>query len=180
MTVYAPRGLNLITLLAALALAAACDVRSRRIPNSLVLTIAVGGAVHAVVTGGLASAMASILGMLAGVALMYFQFHRGLMGAGDVKLLGAIGAWTGPLGAVYTMLLGSLVGGVLSLAALCRVSASERARVTQNLISVAVLRRLELPEPSQLSRERGIPFGVALAMAGAALAVLGPALGVLR
>jgi len=180
MTVYAPRGSNLITLCAALALVAACDVRSRRIPNALVLTIAIGGAVHAVITGGLTSAAASLLGMLAGVALLYFQFHRGLMGAGDVKLLGAIGAWTGPYGAVCTMLLGSLLGGVLSLVALFRVSSSERVRIAHNLISVAMVRRLELPEPSQLSRERGIPFGVALALAGTTVAVLGASFGVLR
>src|SRR5207245_46104 len=111
--------------------------------------------------------MGSLLGMLAGLALLYVQFHRGLMGAGDVKLLGAIGAWTGPLGALSVMLLGSLMGGVLSVIALVRVTRTERVRIAHSLIHVALVKRLELPPPSELSRERGIPFGVALALAGA-------------
>jgi prepilin peptidase CpaA len=39
---------------------------------------------------------------------------RGL-GAGDVKLLGAIGAWLGPMGAVWTGLYGAIAGGILAL-----------------------------------------------------------------
>jgi len=37
------------------------------------------------------------------------------MGAGDVKLLAAIGAWLGPLGAIWTALYAAIAGGVLAV-----------------------------------------------------------------
>ena len=37
------------------------------------------------------------------------------MGAGDVKLLGAVGAWLGPSGAISTALFSVLAGGVLGV-----------------------------------------------------------------
>ncbi len=40
---------------------------------------------------------------------------RGL-GAGDVKLLGAVGAWLGPAMAMWTGLWGALAGGLLAVA----------------------------------------------------------------
>jgi prepilin peptidase CpaA len=37
------------------------------------------------------------------------------MGAGDVKLLGAVGGWLGPAGVLYAALYSVLAGGVLAL-----------------------------------------------------------------
>jgi prepilin peptidase CpaA len=37
------------------------------------------------------------------------------MGAGDAKLLGAVGAWLGPMAAVWTGLYGAIAGGVMAL-----------------------------------------------------------------
>jgi prepilin peptidase CpaA len=95
------------------------------------------------------------------------------MGAGDVKLLAGIGAFAGPFGALWVLLFGSILGGLLSLVSLCRLDRAERARVGHNLLGVAIAGRLELPEPSALSRARGIPFGVALAAAGFIVLLLG-------
>jgi prepilin peptidase CpaA len=37
------------------------------------------------------------------------------MGAGDVKLLGAVGAWLGPTGALWSAFFAVMAGGVLAL-----------------------------------------------------------------
>ena len=55
-------------------------------------------------------------GWATGLALFVPLYALGGMGAGDVKLLGAIGAWLGPMGAVWTGLYGAIAGGVLALA----------------------------------------------------------------
>ncbi len=67
----------------------------------------------------------SLLGLLAGggglwfIAWSYFKIRkREGLGLGDVKLLGAIGAWSGIHGVVFTLFVGSVlgtVGGVLGL-----------------------------------------------------------------
>jgi prepilin peptidase CpaA len=42
-------------------------------------------------------------------------FALGGMGAGDVKLLGAVGAWLGPLAVVWVALYSGIAGGLLGL-----------------------------------------------------------------
>jgi prepilin peptidase CpaA len=157
----------------ALAVVAVVDVRARRIPNAIVAPLLLGALGHAVWLGGAVAVLPSLLGLAAGVALLYFQFSRGWMGAGDVKLLGALGAWSGALGAVYILVLGSLIGGLLALVALWRLGRPERSDVGRNVMHFAVSGGLVVPEPSQLSRARGVPFGVALALAGALVVLAG-------
>jgi len=83
--------------LAALVVAAGItDLRSRRIPNWLSLAGLLAGLALGLMTGGIAGAGRACLGM--GLAfLIYFPLYlvRG-MGAGDVKLMAAVGALAGP------------------------------------------------------------------------------------
>jgi hypothetical protein len=57
--------------------------------------------------------------------------------------------------------------------ALTRLGRPERSDVGQKVLRFAISGGLVVPEPSQLSRKRGVPFGVALALAGAAVTFLG-------
>ena len=91
------------------------DVRSRRIPNLLTF----GGALcavgfHLVAEGPWAAAF-SVAGWLVGVALFGPVFVVGGLGAGDVKLLGALGAWLGPGRTLYLALFSAMAGGVMAL-----------------------------------------------------------------
>jgi prepilin peptidase CpaA len=91
------------------------DVRSRRIPNAL--TFAAAGAAilfHWWVAGPHAAA-ASVGGWFVGVLLFSPFFIAGGLGAGDLKLVGAVGAWLGPMPAVFVVLYTALAGGVLAI-----------------------------------------------------------------
>ncbi len=94
----------------------AFDIRSRRVPNALTLTSAVAGILFGALTGGWAGAGSSAAGAAVGLAVFLPFFALGGMGGGDVKLMGAIGAWVGPLTALWTGLYGAVAGGVMALA----------------------------------------------------------------
>jgi prepilin peptidase CpaA len=93
----------------------AIDLRTRRIPNVLTFGAAAGGVAFSLATRGLAGGIDSLAGILVGAALMFVLFALGGMGAGDVKLLGALGAWLGPTDAIWLSLYTGMAGGVIAL-----------------------------------------------------------------
>ncbi|HEV2080033.1 MAG TPA: prepilin peptidase [Allosphingosinicella sp.] len=127
-----------------LTLAAVGDVRRREIPNWLNGAIALL-AIPLWFSLGLSPwpDMAVQLGVALGVfAFFALLFHFGLMGGGDVKMMGALALWL-PAGAVLSVLIVmSIAGGVLTLAMIVR----KRLAKSQGQIEV--------------------PYGVAIAFAG--------------
>ena len=97
------------------ALAAGWDVMTRRIPNVLTFGAALGGLIAHAYVGGWTGAGMSALGCLVVVAAFFPLFALGGLGAGDIKLLGAIGAWLGPVAAVWVVLFSGIAGGVIAI-----------------------------------------------------------------
>ncbi len=64
--------------------------------------------------GGI-SVGAAVLGCVIGLVLMLPGFALGATGAGDVKLMAAVGSLLGPLVVVYAVLYTALAGGVLAV-----------------------------------------------------------------
>lgn len=96
-------------------LACAYDLRTRRIPNLLTLGGAgLGLAFHAIAGGGGAFG-ASLAGWFVGAALLVPLFWLGGMGAGDVKLLAALGAWLGPKDIFWVALCSAVAGGAIGV-----------------------------------------------------------------
>src|SRR5581483_12325541 len=103
-------------LLAVAITAGVYDIRSRRIPNWVALTGLLLGLIGNTAIFHLPGLRAAVLGM--GLALLvYFPLYlvRG-MGAGDVKLMGAIGAITGPGNWIVIFIITALLGGACALA----------------------------------------------------------------
>jgi prepilin peptidase CpaA len=96
--------------------ACATDLRSRRIPNVLTFGAAAAALVFALVTDGWSGLGSAALGWLIGALVFIVPFALGGLGAGDVKLLAAIGAWLGPWGALWTALYTGVAGGVMAIA----------------------------------------------------------------
>ena len=104
-----------IVVLGVVLIAAVIDVRTHRIPNILTFGSAAVALVYHAATGGVQGLGASAGGWAIGVALFLPMFLLRGMGGGDVKLLGAVGAWLGPMGVLYAGLYSVLAGGVLAL-----------------------------------------------------------------
>ena len=91
------------------------DVRTRRIPNFLTFGGAAAAMAYAVFAGGLPALGWAVAGWVLGAALFFPFFALRGMGAGDVKLLAALGAWLGPGAAVWVAIYASMAGGVLAV-----------------------------------------------------------------
>ena len=91
------------------------DLRTRRIPQALTFGGALAGLAFHLMNGGWSAGLGSGVGWTVGIAIFFVPFALGGLGAGDVKLLGAIGAWLGPMNAVWVGLYAGAAGGVLAI-----------------------------------------------------------------
>ena len=146
------------TVVLAMVLAAAViDFRTRRIPNVITFpAMAAGLLIAGLVAGwaGLADAMAA--GVLLGLPyLMLFLFAGG--GAGDVKLMAALGMWLGLVSGVIALFCITITGAVM---------ASVMILMTKRRLATAIG-----PE-DQATRSITMPYGVAICI-GTWLAAMG-------
>ena len=98
-----------------LIVAAINDLRFQKIPNLLTypaMGIALG--CH-VVMNGLDGLLFSAGGLALGVAVLILPYLMGGMGAGDAKLMGAVGAILGARGVFIAFLFTAIIGGVYAL-----------------------------------------------------------------
>jgi prepilin peptidase CpaA len=76
-----------------LIVAAVIDGMYLKVPNNITFPLIVSGWGWSLYSGGPSALGWSVLGTFVGFSLLYFLHAIGGMGGGDVKLLGAIGAW---------------------------------------------------------------------------------------
>jgi len=98
-----------------LAVATFTDLRSRRIPNWLVLPFLVAGIVASGWLHGWPGIGQSFAGLGLGLLVYGVLFFMGGMGAGDVKLCAALGAWIWPRQLLFSLVFTAMAGGIIVL-----------------------------------------------------------------
>jgi len=152
-------------------IAAWTDLRARRIPNwltfgalALGLAVAAGGSIgsgHWSIDG--AGVVRALAGVVVAIVLFLVPVLLGGMGAGDLKLMVALGAWIGPRPTLEIAVLATFIGGGMA------VVMAYRQRVLREALKRAVTFKLPTPgvgaaASSSASGTLGaIPFGVAIA-----------------
>ncbi|GAX91532.1 A24 family peptidase [Effusibacillus lacus] len=91
------------------------DLRSRKILNVVTLPVIGIAVVYHTVVSGWDGLVFSVSGLLFGFGLLFIPYLLGGMGAGDVKLLAAIGSLKGAAFVFSSFLYTCLIGGVISL-----------------------------------------------------------------
>lgn len=91
------------------------DIRSRRIPNWLVLPFMAAGIAVSGWLGGWHEIAQSLEGLALGALLYGILCWLGGMGMGDVKLVAAIGAWIGPQQLLFALVMTAMAGGIMAL-----------------------------------------------------------------
>jgi prepilin peptidase CpaA len=89
-------------------------MRTHRIPNQLVLTGLAFGLAASLLPDGMGWS-ASALGSSAGLAVFLPLYLLRILGAGDVKLMAAVGSFVGYPGILTVALFTGLAGGILAL-----------------------------------------------------------------
>ncbi len=163
---WAPWGVAI----AASLIAAASDVRTRRIPNRLTGPLFICGLAWAIATHGFSGAGDSLLAsvLLAAPFVLLFIFAGG--GAADAKLMGALGAWLGMANFAVVLVAVLCCGAALGIG--YAFAKGQGQRVLSNLLIIVTgmisllcghrnLRETQeaLPEPVRML---SIPYGVAI------------------
>ncbi|MFC7063860.1 A24 family peptidase [Halobacillus seohaensis] len=96
------------------------DIRSRKIYNVITLPAVLLGLIIHTIINGWQGLLFSGSGLLVGGGLLFILFVFGAMGAGDVKLLAAIGSLMGTNFVFYTFIYAALIGGLVAFVLLFR------------------------------------------------------------
>jgi prepilin peptidase CpaA len=91
------------------------DLRSRRIPNWLVLPFMIAGIAVSACLHGWRGVGQSFGGLAVGAFLFGVLCFLGGMGMGDVKLCAAIGAWIGPAQMLTALVMTGIAGGIMAI-----------------------------------------------------------------
>lgn len=159
------QAIGLGVLVALLVGAAAVDVREQRIPNALVFPGVAAALLLAHLPGG--SLSSSLVGIAVGLAMGLPLYWLRAMGAGDVKLLGMVGAFLGGASMFAATLVIFAVGGVLGLVAVARRRAFRQLGANLKQMTYGGLVNTMMsagPIIDAPSRSVGVqPYGVAIA-----------------
>ena len=139
-------GLAAIVFLGAMAVVIYTDLTTRQIHNKLiVLLLGLYAPLVIASGGGLAVLLSGVLAALPVLVLGFLCFSLGWMGGGDAKLMPVSVLWLGPALGIWYLLVGALLGAMLTLGLL-------------------LYRRVASTGPTD---DPEIPYGPALALSGA-------------
>jgi len=171
MTFYLPPP-GVEAILIALVLGAAVfDARYRRIPNWLsVGGVLVGLALNAFLDQGRPGMfVSSALGLVIAFAVYFVLYVLHAMGAGDVKLMAAVGAIVGWPNWFGIFIVTAIIGGIMAL-----ILVTARGRVKKTFWNVAfILSEMKGGRPAYMGREEldvkspksvGLPHGAVIAV----------------
>ena len=152
-----------------LVVAAVIDGRQLKVPNWITFPMIISGWVYSTVAFGWAGLGWSMLGTVVGLALLMPAYAIGGMGAGDVKLLGGVGAWVWPLATFYAFCVSAIIGGILAVAMVMARGVWEKHRTQFWMIlnEIMVLRNPDQLATIAAERKSSmmlLPYGIPIAI----------------
>ena len=116
------------------------DLRSRKIPNRLTFSAMVFMLAYYSTAYGFAGCWFSVKGLLLGTGLLLPVYLIGGMGAGDAKLMGAVGAALGMQGVFTAFLFTAVIGGLYALVMIVFRYKQSREILERSALMMKVLR----------------------------------------
>lgn len=143
------------------------DVRTLRIPNAFTGPAMIAGVALNASYAGWGGVQASLTGFALATVLLFGPFALGGVGAGDVKMMSAVGALLGPRLVFESLVIGIALGGVFAVVHLVRIARlREKLSSLGQMIGNAVL--MQSLEPLQVSATAPhavvLPYSLPLAL----------------
>jgi prepilin peptidase CpaA len=157
----------ILLLLSILSISAIIDFRLQKIPNLITFPAIIIALLYHFFTNGIDGLTFSVLGMATGTGLLIIPYMLGGMGAGDAKLMGAVGAIIGSKSVFVAFLLTALVGGIYALIIILVNKKQFKGFFTKQLITLKlfILTRKFIPDPVEENNKKPkLCYGVAIAL----------------
>ncbi len=158
----------IVFLCLALIIASIFDLKYQKIPNLITFTLAIAAVIFHSIFFGLQGLLFSGAGLLLGTAIFLPFYAFGGMGAGDVKLMGAVGSVVGAQGVFIAALLTALFGGVYALLLLLVFHRYARAMLSRAwaVLKTFLLTRQYVPvsTPNPVQNMPRLSYGLAIAL----------------
>jgi len=134
------------------------DIRTRRIPNEFIVAILALAAFRIAIDGDPLAGLYTLAAASALFVATFLLFWRGLLGGGDVKLIGATALLIGYHNFFEFLFVMSISGALVAVAVLARDRLGLRRATTP------AQEEQEVPEETRARLT--VPYGVAIAAAG--------------
>jgi prepilin peptidase CpaA len=144
-----------------------CDFNDRRIPNAITLFAAATGVLGHLYLSGSHGVGFALQGAALGLMLLLPFYLLGGMGAGDVKMMGAIGAFIGPQAAALATGVALICGGLMAVGLLLISLLGSRTSLGNGRSANAGEEVLYAPVVRQALKYR-FPYALAIALGGLA------------
>lgn len=152
--------------------ASVSDIRTRRIPNRLTLSTLVSGLLLHAVIDGWSGVAYSGWGVVAGFVPAVILYACRAIGAGDVKLFAALGAWMGAAFTWQTFLYSILFGGIIAAILMVYHYRSIGQRFVRVCLLLVGTKSISSIQPI-LNKPKTFPFMTAVFPAACVVYVLG-------
>jgi prepilin peptidase CpaA len=130
------------------------DIRTRRIPNEMIVAILVLAAFRIAIDGDPRAGLFTLGASAALFVATFLLFWRGLLGGGDVKLIGATALLVGYHNFFEFLFVMSVSGALIAVAVLAHDRLGRRHATAP------------ATEDQEISARLTVPYGVAIAAAG--------------
>ena len=164
------QGIFLFAVVVLTLIAMVSDLRTRTLPNWLTVSGFVIGVLFHVITGGWGGLGFAMGGFAVGFGILLLLWLIGGGGGGDVKLMGAVGAWLGPQMTLIVFLLSTMFAVMGSIAVLIYTSINrgfghvQSKYVKPRKISLKSGATATLADQAQLAQRRLMPYALPVAL----------------
>jgi prepilin peptidase CpaA len=157
--------MQIVIAVVGITIAAWTDVRFRKIPNWLTFSLILTGLVLNSYFNGFEGFKLSFFGLALGIFFLYIPFTVGGVGAGDVKLLGALGSLLGPTLIFQIFLASTILGGIFSVIAAIKAGAIRNVfqRIFNRVFCLVMTRSIGTKKSFGNQQLIGVPYACAIA-----------------